>query len=151
MRAVRSFPRELSALEQLFDFTAEVLHPAVAPPALRRSVDFVLEEFFTNILKYGGGLGDVGVEIELGRAGVEVTVIEPDAHFFDVTHPPPVDPSLPLEQREPGGLGLHLVRRLVDTLRYDYSAPERRGRITFTISIPPGTAAEPEQVLDVGH
>ena len=44
---------------------------------------------------------------------------------------PEVDTSLPLEQRLPGGLGLHLVRKLVDSLEYRYDSQRRQGRITF--------------------
>ena len=151
MKTSRSFPRDIGALEQVFDFTSEVLPGAAVSPALRRSVDFVLEEYFTNIVKYGGGQGPVGIDIDLHGGGVEVMLTEPDAHFFDVTRVPPVDISLPIEQRQPGGLGLHLARRLVDTLRYDYAAAERCGRITFTIRIPAVTAEKTERVLDAGH
>ena len=30
-----------------------------------------------------------------------------------------------------GGLGLHLIRRLVDSWNYEYSKPARESRITF--------------------
>jgi serine/threonine-protein kinase RsbW len=151
MKASRSFPRDFDALEQVFAFTGEVLPDAAVSAALRRSVEFVLEEYFTNIVKYGGGQGPVRIDIDLHDRGVEVVLTEPDAHFFDITRVPPVDVSLPLEQRQPGGLGLHLARRLVDTLRYDYAAPERCGRITFTIRIPPVTADKTERVPDARH
>lgn len=137
MTASRSFPRAVAALEQVFDFTAEVLPEVSVPSALRRSVDFVLEEYFTNIVKYGGGRGPIGIDIDLSDRRVEVAVTEPDAHFFDVSRVPPVDTTLPLEQRQPGGLGLHLARRMVDTLHYEYAADERRGRIVFTITVRP--------------
>jgi serine/threonine-protein kinase RsbW len=151
MTASRSFPREIDALEQVFDFTAEALPDAAVSPALRRSVDFVLEEYFTNIVKYGGGKGAIGIDIDLSRTGVKVVLTEPDAHFFDVTQVPPIDTTLPIAQRQPGGLGLHLARRLVDTLRYDYARDERRGRITFTIGISPATAEQTKRASDAGH
>jgi anti-sigma regulatory factor (Ser/Thr protein kinase) len=42
-----------------------------------------------------------------------------------------VDINLPIEQRKPGGLGLHLIRRLVDCVDYEYSTESRQSRITF--------------------
>jgi serine/threonine-protein kinase RsbW len=151
MTASRSFPRRIDALEQVFDFTAEVLPDGSVSPALRRSVDFVLEEYFTNIVKYGGGQGPIGVDIDLSATGVAVAVTEPDAHFFDVTRVPSIDITLPIEQRQPGGLGLYLARRMVDTLHYDYAPEERRGRITFTIGIPAANAEQKERGLHAGH
>jgi serine/threonine-protein kinase RsbW len=151
MKATRSFPRRIEALEQLFEFTAEVLPASAVSPALQRSVDFVLEEYFTNIVKYGGGAGDIAVAVDLGAGGVEVTITEPDAHLFDVTRVPPVDTSLPLEARQPGGLGLHLARRLVDTLRYDYAPEERRGTIAFGIRIPAASDERKARERDAGH
>jgi len=49
---------------------------------------------------------------------------------YDISRAPAVDISLPLAKREPGGLGLQLVRRLVDELTYDYT--NRQSRITVT-------------------
>ena len=151
MTASRGFPREIEALERVFEFTAEILPDVAVPPALRRSVDFVLEEYFTNIVKYGGGTGAIRIDIELSSSRVHVALTEPDANCFDVTRVPPADTTLPIEQRLPGGLGLHLARRLVDTLEYDYAPDERRSRITFTINTPPATAARTERVRDAGH
>ena len=151
MTASRGFPREIDVLEKVFEFTAEVLPDAEVSPALRRSVDFVLEEYFTNIVKYGGGTGAIRIDIDLSPGGVRVALTEPDANCFDVTRVPPVDTTLPIEQRQPGGLGLHLARRLVDTLRYDYARDARRGRITFTIGISPATAEQTKRTSDAGH
>jgi len=49
---------------------------------------------------------------------------------FDVTHAPTVDTTKPLSERQAGGLGLHLVQQMADTLQYEYA--ERRSTITFT-------------------
>jgi anti-sigma regulatory factor (Ser/Thr protein kinase) len=62
---------------------------------------------------------------------VEVTLTDHDVAHFDVTQAPAVDTSRPLQEREPGGLGLHLTRRLVDRLQYSYDPQRREARIAF--------------------
>ena len=95
-------------------------------------MDFVLEELFTNVVKYGRP-SDAPVRIDIARiaGGVEVTLADTDAEPFDVTRAPDADINLPIEKRKPGGLGIHLVRKLVDSIEYRYSAEERTSRIMF--------------------
>ncbi|HYY60807.1 MAG TPA: SpoIIE family protein phosphatase [Burkholderiales bacterium] len=128
--ARRAFRRSVEALAPIFAFAGEM----VMDPALRRTVDLVLEELFTNIVKYGRA-SETLIDIDIRRLGrgVRVTLIDPDAEYFDPQRAPQPDVSAPLERREPGGLGLHLVRELVDTLEYRYSREERIGRITFSV------------------
>ncbi len=125
--ATRSFQRSFDELEAIFAFTRENMTPALA-----RTIDFVLEELFTNVVKYGKK-SEAPVRIDIGRIadGVEVTIIDSDAEPFDVTAAPDADINLPIEARRPGGLGIHLVRKMVDSIRYHYSMEERTSRITF--------------------
>jgi hypothetical protein len=63
--------------------------------------------------------------------GVEVTLTDYDVEAFDVTRAPDVDVGAPIEARRPGGLGLHLIRRMVDAIEYRYSDATRESRTTF--------------------
>jgi len=125
--ATRSFKRSFDELEAIFAFTRENMNAEIA-----RTMDFVLEELFTNIVKYGAK-SEAPVHIDIVRVagGAEVTIIDTDAEPFDVTQAPEADINLPLEQRKPGGLGIHLIRKMVDTIQYSYVAEERTSRITF--------------------
>src|SRR5207248_1669398 len=125
--ATRSFKRSFDELEAIFAFTRENMTAELA-----RTIDFVLEELFTNVVKYGRK-SDALVRIDIARIarGVEVTLVDSDAEPFDVTEAPDADINLPIEKRRPGGLGIHLVRKMVDSIRYDYSAENRTSRITF--------------------
>jgi len=126
-----SFPRRIEALAEIFAFAARAFERERIPEPLRSDVEFVLEELFTNIVKYGRGRAPVTIDIRAIADGVEATVTEPEAERFDITRAAPVDTTLPAEQRRPGGLGLHLVARLADFVKYDYSEEERCGRVVF--------------------
>jgi anti-sigma regulatory factor (Ser/Thr protein kinase) len=133
----RDFPRRTEALEDIVLFTADAFAGERIDPSLRGTVDLAIEELFTNMVKYGKSGGDVTVEFATVPGGVEVTLVEHDAaHAFDPTHGPEVDVAAPLESRTAGGLGLHLVRKLVDAIEYRYDAKARRGRTTFTKQLP---------------
>ena len=132
MTAHRSFRRSFGSLEEIFAFTADFFARHGVEPALLPTVDFTLEELFTNMVKYSPS-GDAHVRIELATApgGVEVTLTDYDVDRFDVTQAPDANINLPIEERRPGGLGLHLIRRLVDSMDYEYSNEDRQSRITF--------------------
>jgi len=96
------------------------------------AVNFAVEELFTNMVKYNADNGQ-DILLDLRRTDDVLTVrltdfgVEP----FDVTQAPDADVTLPIEQRVPGGLGLHLTRRLVDAIEYVYIPERRESRITF--------------------
>lgn len=129
-----SFPRRIDALAEIFAFTARAFERERIAESLRNDVDFVLEELFTNIVKYGRGRAPVTIDIAAIPGGVEARVTEPEAERFDVTSAVPVDTTLPAEQRQPGGLGLHLVARLADFVKYGYSEEERCGSVVFRMT-----------------
>jgi anti-sigma regulatory factor (Ser/Thr protein kinase) len=146
----RTFARSFAALSAIFGFTAEVFAREGIARELLPTVDFAVEELFTNMVKYSR-TSEAEVRIGLTRIdrGVEVTLTDYDVDPFDVTKAPDADVRLPIEQRRPGGLGLHLIRRLVDSIEYEYSADRRESRIAFrkTVAGPPG----PERAAEFGE
>ena len=133
----RYFERRIDALDAIVAFTAGAFGRQHVDPKLLPDVEFAVEELFTNMVKYGGAsAARVRLDIAGIPAGVEVTLTDEDVEPFDVTRAPDADVSLPIGERVPGGLGLHLIRRLVDAVEYDYSEAARRSRITFRKTVP---------------
>jgi serine/threonine-protein kinase RsbW len=90
------------------------------PPALVFKANLVLEELTLNIYNYGGDGGirqiDITLNSEPDRLSIEVV---DDGNAFDPTHDAPLpDTNAPMEDRKIGGLGLHLVRTMMDELSY---------------------------------
>jgi anti-sigma regulatory factor (Ser/Thr protein kinase) len=129
---VRSFRRSFESLDEIFAFTSAFFGEHRLDRELLPTVDLVLEELFTNMVKYSaGGAPSIRIEMAPAPPGVEVTLTDYDVDRFDVTLAPDADIRLPIEARKPGKLGLHLVRRLVDSLQYEYSTERRESRTTF--------------------
>lgn len=129
-QARQEFPRSLAALDAIHAFVAAHLPAVDAGGATGYAVSLALEELFTNMVKYNP-VGTGSIRIELAREGgtVACRIIDPDSERFDPTAAVEVDVDRPVAERQPGGLGLQLVRRMVDSLSYDYTG--RRSTIGF--------------------
>jgi anti-sigma regulatory factor (Ser/Thr protein kinase) len=80
-----------------------------------------VEELVTNMVKYGyslatePGVASIALRLEGDRLAVEII---DDGDEFDPFAAPEPDLEAPIEQRRIGGLGLHLVKTLMDETRY---------------------------------
>jgi len=117
----RSFRREIAALDDVFRSVDDFLADQEVDERTVLVTKLVVEELFTNLVRHDvGGLDQVAVSLEREGADLIIRLRDFDVDPFDVSEAQPVDIHLPLARRKVGGLGLHLVRNLVDELRYDY-------------------------------
>ncbi|MGE5089068.1 MAG: SpoIIE family protein phosphatase [Candidatus Levyibacteriota bacterium] len=132
----RVFERDFASIPALAAFSAEAFAQLGIDPCLLPTVDLAVEELFTNMVKYGVG-SDAGVAVGIAaiEGGVEVTLVDRDVEPFDITRAPAADIHAPIEARRPGGLGLHLIRQMVDSVEYEYKEPERRSRTTLRLTV----------------
>ncbi|MCQ2283782.1 MAG: ATP-binding protein [Bacteroidales bacterium] len=82
-----------------------------------------IEEAVENIVNYayndGVGWMEVGTDLENTGLILSVTLKDAGIHFKPLAKPDP-DLSLPVEQREIGGLGIYLCKKLMDDVIYHY-------------------------------
>jgi len=91
-----------------------VLDPAVIP-----NVILAVDEAVSNIIVHGYQGQGGAIEIEVSREGDALVIrIRDEAAPFDPTIVPPPDVTLPLAQRIPGGLGIHLIRQIMDEMTH---------------------------------
>ncbi len=96
-----------------------------ALPAME--LNLVAEECFVNIVQHGSPR-QIDLSMEIQSSSVTMT-FEDDGVAFDPRSVPEFDPATPTELRRVGGLGIHLVRTLVDELHYQRA--DGRNRLTL--------------------
>jgi anti-sigma regulatory factor (Ser/Thr protein kinase) len=101
-------------------------------------LNLVLEEVVSNIIRHGyGGRedGEVSLAIRFAPEAIAVTVEDEGMPFNPLGLPDP-DLTIPLEEREVGGLGVYLVRKFTDEL--DYRSEGGRNILRMVMRIAPG-------------
>jgi serine/threonine-protein kinase RsbW len=126
----RDFKRHLDSLAGLYEFSEAIMAEENLPDGVRFPVHLAMEELFVNMVHYNPTVTtDIEVTVTVGDL-VSVSLVDNGGVEFDVTRKREVDIDAPLEERKPGGLGVHLVQNLVDSLDYEYQ--DGRGEVIFT-------------------
>jgi len=123
------FKRSLDSLSEISEFLEGFFTRQGVGPDHLESVTLATEELFTNMLKYGGGEAEILIGLERADRELSVSLTDFDVDEFDVTKVPEVRVDRPLSEREPGGLGIHLIKKMMDRIEYEYV--DRRGKTTF--------------------
>jgi len=127
---VRNDLTEISRLQEVFAGLAEEWR---LPSEIEFKISLALEEVLSNVLRHGCMPGaEHKIEVRLARdgEGIEFEVIDDGIAYDPLSRPDP-DVTLPLDQRRPGGLGVFLVRKIADELRYERS--EGRNHLFFRL------------------
>lgn len=128
----QKFKRSFDELRNIVTMTEDFFREEELPPALRNVVDLATEELFVNMVTYNTeSVEDILVQMMPHEHGVEVCLTDYDVERFDPTGVGPIDVNAPLEDRTPGGLGLYLVLKMVDSIHYEYR--NRQSKITFIV------------------
>ena len=123
--------RDVAQLPALTRFLKEFWSAAGLPPADLMKFELALEEVFMNVVMHGSpGAGTrIDVSVILCDGGLTLTV-EDDGPAFDPLLLPVPNVAASLEERKVGGLGVFLVRQMMDAVRYQRVAARNQLRMT---------------------
>lgn len=122
------FKLKLIAKEENLDTVNEFVNRQLAQSSCstdtRVKIDIAVEELFINIASYAYAPqepGEVLIKMSFTDTPPAVTISFSDrgAPYNPLSHPDP-DVTLPLEKRQIGGMGLYLVKSLMDDVQYRY-------------------------------
>jgi serine/threonine-protein kinase RsbW len=127
-----SVPSEALQLPVLAQFLQEFWCAAELPATQSMPFEIALEEIFMNIVTHGTPEGAPNrVELCLALTGDDLTLaLEDEGPPFDPLTLPPPDVNAPLEDRRVGGLGIFLVRQMMDSV--SYTRVGRRNHLRMT-------------------
>lgn len=108
-------------LDEVLAFLDQHLEELDCPMRLQLQLDVAIEEIFVNVAHYAyaPNKGDVTVQFSSEDDVATITFIDSGVPYDPLAKPDP-DITLSAEQREIGGLGIYMVKKTMDEMRYEY-------------------------------
>ena len=112
---------DIQQVPQLADFVDMVCEEVGMDMAVAIQMNLAMEEAVVNVMSYAypaDTVGDVTIEAVTIADQLQFTITDCGTPF-DPTAKEDVDTTLSAEERPIGGLGIHLVRQLMDSITYE--------------------------------
>lgn len=119
-----TLPNDVDTIPQLAEFIDQQCDAAGLDMGTTMQMNLAVEEAVVNVMNYAypkGTAGTVEIGCAITDAAITFTVTDSGAPF-DPTAKAEVDTTLKAEERPIGGLGIHLVRQIMDSIAYERTA-----------------------------
>ncbi|MCR5131513.1 MAG: SpoIIE family protein phosphatase [Prevotella sp.] len=116
-----TLPNDVQTIPQLSEFVEGVAEELGFDMDETMNLNLAMEEAVVNVMNYAypkGTEGDVLIDAEANDLRLKFTITDYGSPF-DPTAKEDVDTSLAAEDRPIGGLGIYLVRQLMDSMNYE--------------------------------
>ncbi len=114
-------PASMEYLDEVLSFIEKILEAGGFDEKAIRLVTISSEELFTNIASYAyeeEGTGKVEISCELTKEKAVIRLKDWGTPYDPLTHEDP-DITASIEDREIGGLGIFMVKKFMDDVRYE--------------------------------
>lgn len=118
-----SVDARVDVLDDVLAFVDSVLEENDCPMKVSMQIDVAVEEVFVNIASYaysdGTGKADISIEVEDDPKKIVIEFSDNGMPFDPLAKEDP-DVTLSAEERQIGGLGIYMVKRSMDDVKYRY-------------------------------
>lgn len=114
----------LEKLDEVLAFVEESLEKNECPMKVLMQVQIAVEEIFVNIAHYAydSEQGMVTIRVEVGGDPLQVIITFIDQGIpYDPLKKEDPDVTLSAEERKIGGLGIFMVKKSMDDVKYEYT------------------------------
>ena len=128
------FAAKFEFLDEIREFVGDVARNSGFSDKEVYNIQLATDEAASNIIEHAyEGIGNGSLEISCGVKNNSITIILVDhGESFDPSDVPPPDLKADLSERKIGGLGLFLMRKLMDEVHYDAEPRKKRNTLTMT-------------------
>ena len=106
------------SMERVIQFVEQELVSQEVPKKVIAQMNMAVDEIYSNIIKYSGaGTAIIACAVEEGSV---VLCFSDNGTPYDPTKISDPDINLSAEEREIGGLGIFMVRKSMDSMKYEY-------------------------------
>ena len=114
------FTAEIQELHRILDWVRIHFAKKAVPEATIRKIELASEEAIVNVISHGyaGQKGKIEIGLKWEPGLVAIIVRDWGPPFDPLANAPHVDPAAPSEARNAGGLGIYLMRQIMDELTY---------------------------------
>lgn len=140
-----SKPEEITRVIHFFESVGGMLR---IPPSMIMRISLALEEAIANIIKHAyppGELHEITLKISAGEDDVLVFSLIDDGIAFDPTLIEETDVTLPWEKRVLDGLGIFMIRKIMDEIAYECSGKHNCLVMKKKVNM----KVEPEKTMDM--
>ena len=119
------FPARHDQLRAISTFVMDAIKNSPFDDRQRYAIDLAVDEACSNVIDHAYGVdnqGEIRILLDLNELGVKIT-IQDDGLPFDPACVAEPDLTSPLETRCERGLGVFLIREVMDEAAYDFSIP----------------------------
>lgn len=113
---------QLENLTQVASFVEEICEELGLGADWAFNLNLVLEEAMTNVIMYAypeGEKHEIWLLVQKEPDSMLTLVLEDEGIAFDPTEVPDADVTLSAEERPIGGLGIFLIRQIMDEVTYE--------------------------------
>lgn len=130
------FPTEFLSVEVCYEntetvesFVKDFLERVTISPVRRHKLLVALDEIYSNLVNHSDAV-TLELTLEIKKDRIYVTFCDNGSPYNPLEQPEP-DVEIPMEERKIGGLGIFLVKKIMDETAYEY----KNGKNVFQIGI----------------
>jgi len=127
------FAAKFEYLDEIRDFVGDIARAGAFSDKDIYNIQLATDEAASNIIEHAyEGVSDGVLEISCGLQGDTITIVLVDHGIsFDPSNVPAPNVKADLSDRQIGGLGLYLMRKLMNEVHYETDPKKKRNTLTL--------------------